>query len=102
MPPQSYGSLGAEAFAEYPRSVDLQLPHLAEVLGFEQAATATLTDDVPRVVCFAVEPLPLLRALGEGRLPEAPSVASRFEIGLAPDVPAGVATDAARDAFPFH
>src|SRR5260370_16054750 len=50
VPPQSYGSLQAEAFGNYLRALDLKVPHLANILEFEKAALATLTDDVTRVV----------------------------------------------------
>lgn len=105
VPPLSYGSLEAEAFGGYLRALDLKVPHLAKILEFEQAALATLTDDVPRVVRFEFEPLPLLRALAEGRLPDPVGEAGAYEIELTPDGPTGVAdlgVERARDAFPFH
>lgn len=103
--PQSYGSLEAEAFAEYLQSIDLHVPHLAKILEFEQAAMATLTDDKSRVIRFDFEPLPLLRALAEGRLPDQPGVAGLFEIELTADGPvnlSGLDFDQTREAFPFH
>jgi len=105
VPPQSYGSLEAEAFANYLRSLELQIPHLAKVLEFEQATLATLTDDQPRVVKFTVEPLPLLRALAEGRLPKDTGRPGEFEIELTagePPTVTGVDRDAINAAFPFH
>ena len=68
VPPQLYGALEAEAFATYLRELELQIPHLAKVLEFEQATLATLADDQTSRVTFPVEPLPLLRALAEGRI----------------------------------
>jgi uncharacterized protein len=105
IPPQSYGLLEAEAFATYLRSLELQIPHLAKVLEFEQATLATLSDDQPRVVKFAVEPLPLLRALAEGRLPTDTGRPGEFEIELTaggPPTIAGVDPDVTNAAFPFH
>jgi len=105
VPPQAYGSLEAQAFAAYLRESELQVPYLAKILEFEQAAMQTLADDVMRVVEFDFEPLPLLRALAEGRLPDQPSVAGKFEIELTADGPAGVGgldIDETREAYPFH
>jgi uncharacterized protein (UPF0276 family) len=105
VPPQSYGSLEADAFANYLGSLNLGVPHLAKVLEFEQATLATLIDDQPRVVTFATEPLPILRALAEGRLPTEAGQAGVFEIELTagglPSV-AGVDPDVINPAFPFH
>ena len=105
VPPQSYGALEAEAFAAYLRELQLQVPHLANVLEFEQATLATLADDQPRVVTFPVEPLPLLRALAEGRLPTEVAREGNFEIELTADGQPGsdgVYPDAANTAMPFH
>jgi len=104
--PQMYGSLEADAFAEYLARIDLRIPHLAKVLEFEQAVAATLADDRTRIVHFDFEPIPLLRALAEGRLPEAPPDPGDFEIELTADDPAGVGglelDEEMQEAFPFH
>jgi hypothetical protein len=71
-PPQMYATLEADAFGRYLDALALRVPHLAKLLEFERAATATLTDGKARVVPFDFEPLPLLRALAEGRLPDEP------------------------------
>lgn len=105
VPPQMYGSLEADAFAEYLERIDLRVPHLAKVLEFEQAVAATLADDRVRIVHFDFEPIPLLRALAEGRLPDEPLEPGDFEIELTPDGPAGVAgldVEEVQEAFPFH
>jgi uncharacterized protein (UPF0276 family) len=104
-PPQMYASLEAEAFARHLEELDLGVPHLTQVLRFEQAVIATLGDDETRIVEFDFEPLPLLRALAEGRLPEEPPQAGRFEIELTPDGPTGAAgldLEAVETAFPYH
>jgi uncharacterized protein (UPF0276 family) len=103
--PQMYASSEADAFAQYLKGLDLQVPHLARILEFEQAVTATNIDGSPRIVHFDFEPLPLLRAIAEGRLPEEPPQAGDFEIELTPDDPeSGVGPDpeAIRQALPFH
>jgi len=104
IPPQSYGLLEAEAFGNYLRGLDLKIPYLPKVLEFEQAALATLTDDTPRVVQFDFEPLPVLRALAEGRAPDQISEVGLYEIELTPEGPAqvGLSRDEVLDAIPFH
>jgi hypothetical protein len=104
-PPQMYASLEADAFAEHLSRLELAVPHLAEVLGFERAVTATLSDGRSRVVTFAAEPLPLLRALAAGRLPDEPPRPGRYEIELTPDGPAaatGLDLGEVESAFPYH
>lgn len=83
--PGMYANLEAEAFADYLAGLHLQVPHLAEILGFERAAMATLVDGTARVVPFAIEPLPLLRALADGRLPEEAGRPGNYEIEITPD-----------------
>ena len=103
--PQMYASSEADSFADYFKSLDLKVPHLAKILEFEQAVTATNIDGSTRIVHFDFEPLPLLRAISEGRLPEEPPQAGNFEIELTPDdADSGIGSDpeAVRPAFPFH
>jgi uncharacterized protein (UPF0276 family) len=103
--PQMYGSLEADAFARYLASLHLQVPHLAKILEFEQAVTATNSDGLVRVVHFDFEPLPLLRAIAEGRLPEVALQPGNFEIELTPDgLKSAVGPDheAVWQAAPFH
>lgn len=103
--PQMYASSEADSFAQYLKRLDLQVPHLASILEFEQAVTATNIDGSPRVVHFNFEPLPLLRAIAEGRLPSESPQAGDFEIELTPDDPessVGPDPEAIRQAFPFH
>jgi hypothetical protein len=103
--PQMYGSLEAQAFADYLVELDLQLPHLAKLIEFEQAVAETLVDDRVRIVHFDFEPIPLLRALAEGRLPDTPPEPGNFEIELTPDgVPGvgGLESEQLEEAFPFH
>ena len=104
-PPQLYASAEAAGFADHLRKLDLGVPHLDELLRFEEATTATLTDGQTRVVKFSAEPLPLLRALADGRLPDEPPQPGNFEIELTPDGPsaaAGLSVQDAAEAFPYH
>lgn len=104
-PPQPFASAEAEAFAEYLNALDLQIPQLAKILEFERAVLATVMDDQPRVVRFAIDPLPMLRALAEGRLTDIPGAPGDYEIEITPDGPAGASgldLSAVQQAFPFH
>jgi len=84
-PPALYATLEALAFAEHVKERGWQIPLLAELLGYELAVAQTLTDGQPRVVTFPVEPLPLLWALSEGRIPEADLRPGHYEIEIQPD-----------------
>lgn len=104
-PPELYANLEAEIFARYLETLDLQVPHLAKLIEFERSATATLVDGRPRIVQFDFEPLPLLRALAEGRLPDEPGRPGNYEIEITPDDAGGAVhpdPDAVGPAIPFH
>lgn len=103
--PRMYASSEAGSFAHYLKTINLQVPHLAKILEFEEAVTATNIDGSIRIVHFDFEPLPLLRAISEGRLPEAPPQTGDFEIELTPDDPnasVGPDPDAIRGAITLH
>lgn len=85
IPPQMYASVEAETFSRYLVSLDMKVPHLAKILEFENAAMSTIKDGVARIIHFEIEPLPLLRALAEKRLPEEAGTAGNFEIELTAD-----------------
>jgi uncharacterized protein (UPF0276 family) len=104
-PPQQFATTEAEAFATYLENLDLQVPKLAGVLAYERAVLATIMDGTAHSVIFESDPIPLLRALAEGRLPEVDSQPGRFEIEVTPDGPQlGAELDAtlAHQVFPFH
>jgi hypothetical protein len=84
-PPQFYATTEAGRFADFLEDLHLQVPHLASLLAFERALLATAMDDQPRIVKFDADPLPLLRALAEGRLPEIVGREGSFEIEVTPD-----------------
>ncbi len=85
VPPQLYATAEAEKFAEFLDELDLKVPQLGKVLAFEKALLATALDDQPRVVAFDFDPVPLLRALSEGRLPEIAGKPGSFELEVTPD-----------------
>ena len=80
--PLMYAALEATAFAEYLDGLELAVPRLHDVLAFERAVAATLADGETRVVSFDCEPMPLLRAIAEGRLPDTSPSAGRYEIEI--------------------
>src|SRR5258708_19087790 len=87
IPPQMYAFSEAEQFADYLENLDLQVPQLSKILEFERAILKTLADNRTRVVQFVSDPLPLLRALAEGHLPEISGQLGDFEIELTPNAP---------------
>ena len=104
-PPHQFAVTEADAFAAYLRKLELNLPALYSLLAFEQAAIATLTDNQTRVVQFDMDPLPLLRALAAGRMPDQPGTPGQFEIELTADGPAGSIgfdLEAFEQVIPFH
>ena len=103
--PQMYATLEAQSFARYLREVDLRVPHLAKILEFEEAVLATNIDEQTRIVKFNFEPLPLLRAISEGRLPQEPPRTGDFEIEITPEAlgsDLGVDPDTLRQPANFH
>lgn len=87
-PPALYATLEAQAFAAQVEARGWRVPYLADMLRYELALTQTLIDGQPRIVDFSFEPMPLLRALTDGRLPDEVPEAGRFEIELLPDTAA--------------
>jgi uncharacterized protein (UPF0276 family) len=81
--PALFASAEAATFAGHLRQRALAVPYLDDVLGFETAVMQTLLDGHERVVPFSVDPIVLLRALGEGRLPDGPR-RGRFEVAVTP------------------
>lgn len=77
--PELFAAAEAAGFARSLAARQLDVPYLSEVLAYEDAVRATLLDGVDRLVEFEHDPLPLLRALGRGQLPDQVSV-GRFEI----------------------
>src|SRR5439155_1244406 len=103
--PQRFAAAEAEPSADHLAARDLKVPQLAKVLEFERAVTATLVDERPRVVAFEQDPVPLLRALADGRLSDRPGQLGRFEIEITPDGPVsatGLDLTAVQQAFPYH
>ncbi len=68
-PPQPFAALEADGFARHLQTLALDLPCLEDVLAFEHAALRAMTSGIDQSVPFRHDPLMLLRALGERRLP---------------------------------
>ena len=83
--PRMYASSEADSFSNYLIALDLKVPHLAKLVELDQAVMDVNINGVTRIVHFDFEPLPLLRAISEGRLPEEPPEAGSFEIEITPD-----------------
>jgi len=60
----------ARAFAHWLRGRSISAPHLHSLLDYDLAMLGAGEADGPQPIRFDCEPLGLLRALGEGRLPE--------------------------------
>jgi uncharacterized protein len=86
-PPAQFAASEAEAFGDYLVAKNLRLPQLQNILALERATVRTLADGQPRVVRFNVDPLPMLRALAEGRLLENPGQSGEYEIEVTPEGP---------------
>ncbi len=84
--PKLFAGTEAQAFARFLQELNLGVPQLAEVVKFELAVLETTLDGKARVVHFDFDPLPMLVALGDGRLPDAPSKSGSFEIEITPDM----------------
>ncbi|HTN48969.1 MAG TPA: DUF692 family protein [Burkholderiaceae bacterium] len=84
-PPALYASLEAQAFASQVEQRGWRVPHLATLLRYELALAQTLIDGRSRVVEFPFEPMPMLRALADGRLPDEIPQQGRFEIEILPE-----------------
>jgi hypothetical protein len=84
-PPVLYALLEAQVFAQHVQTRGWKVPYLKELLDYELAVAKTLIDMKPRVVQFPFEPMPLLRALADERVPDQVLQEGQFEIEILPD-----------------
>jgi uncharacterized protein (UPF0276 family) len=82
--PRLFASDEVERFSSYVDAASLEVPFLHEVLAFERATLATLMDGEAREAEFDFEPISVLRALAEGRLP-GQATPGRFRIRVTGD-----------------
>lgn len=83
--PENFAVLEASKFAGFLRQQALDIAHLDEVLEFECALFRIEHDNEARTVPFTCEPVALLEALGEGRLPDMPAD-GLYELEITPDI----------------
>jgi hypothetical protein len=83
--PKMFASTEARTFAHFIQELGVGVPQLAEVVEFELAVLETLLDARTRLVRFQFDPLPMLLALGDGRLPDEPGRVGQFEIEITPE-----------------
>lgn len=80
--PQPFGADEADGFATYLASRPT-VPHADEVAAFEVASHRAYIDGRTRIVRFTCEPMPLLKALGRGDLPQ-PTTSGRYDVEVRP------------------
>jgi uncharacterized protein (UPF0276 family) len=80
-PPAVFGSVEAQAFADFLEAQRPDVPYLPEVLAFERALIQARTTGEPASVVFDHDPAELLAAVEEGRLPTSPA-AGRFAVAV--------------------
>lgn len=81
--PEPFAAEEVLRFAAFIRRRELPVPHLTEVLAYEIAAIESLKNGKETIVGFSCPPLPLLEALGRGRLPGQLPV-GRYEVVVQP------------------
>ncbi len=103
--PCQYASTEAAQFGEYMKSMDLKVPQFGSLLEFELAIVETLLDGKARVTTFSVDPIPLFKALVEGKLPDKVGEPGIFEIEVTeggPEQVNGLSMEKIREFFPNH
>lgn len=103
--PQQYSAPEADGFFQFLISKNVRVPWFREVFEFERAAMLTILDSRTRILRFSADPLPVLRALAEARMPDLAPRPGDFEIELKPEGPisiSGIELDAVAQTFPFH
>ena len=83
-PPDSFAAVEADHFARYLAdrpSLQLDIPYLGDVLGFEHALVRATIFGIDSDVHFSADPLEILGALDRGRLPDRlPAASSTMHI----------------------
>jgi uncharacterized protein (UPF0276 family) len=82
--PFSFACQEGKAFADFLKARRLDVPWLEQVMNFDLAVLAVQIEDQPQTVSFTIAPLPLLRALGAGRMP-AEYEEGEYELMVTPD-----------------
>jgi uncharacterized protein len=80
--PEQYAFNEASQFATFLRETNLEIPSLLATLQFEEATMLTLADGKARTIRFDFDPLPLLRSLAVGQLPDTDAALGDYAITL--------------------
>lgn len=83
--PQQFGSDESINFIRYLKAKEINLPILYQLLNFEEAVINTLIDGKIRTVEFTHDPMPLINALFNRKLPDQLREPGKFEIEITPD-----------------
>lgn len=67
--PQQFTSTEARQFAAFLKELHLNVPYLDDIVSIELAALRAQVERQSSIISISVEPLKLLRQLGEGKLP---------------------------------
>jgi uncharacterized protein (UPF0276 family) len=70
-PPQAFGSREARAFARYLSALDLGIPLLDQLLAYDVAVVAALTENASQQVRFCHDPRLVLACVADHRMPTA-------------------------------
>jgi uncharacterized protein (UPF0276 family) len=77
-PPEAFGAEEARRFAKFLRTRALNIPLLDELVRFDLAAIAAIVESTASTVAFSQDPLAVLGALAERRLPSQASAGSYY------------------------
>lgn len=79
-PPLPYATDEAARFADWVIALDLRIPALHDVLGFELACRRAYTDQRPQTARWHHHPDPVLEAIRDGQLPSTPALTRPIEL----------------------
>lgn len=83
--PENFPFVVAVQFANFLRKQNLSVKYLDDILEYEETTIKVSSDNTPRTIYFDYNPLPLLRALSNSKLPEESLEAIKMEIEIKPD-----------------
>ncbi len=82
--PNRFAIAEATGFADYVNGLELEIPHLDELLTYEVTAMNVIADGKARIVYFSVDPNLLLKALAQGELLTDPAMGNTYEAEIVP------------------
>lgn len=83
--PRLFASEEALNFSAYLKSKDFAIPNLYKLLEYEESVLLTMLDNEKRTISFDVDPIPMIRALADGKLPGEKRQEGDFEIEILPE-----------------